>query len=89
MLEREESEGPSEREGDAPLLLASATLARTRPLDEPIMPMPCTSSYAPTSSSASPNLSRFCSLRSSVCAYASLALRALRALSSASKPESA
>jgi hypothetical protein len=42
------------------------------------MPRPFDSSKAPTSSSASPNAIRFVSFRSSVCAYASLALRALR-----------
>ena len=44
------------------------------------MPRPFVSSNAPTSSSASPNAMRFVSFRSSVCAYASLALRALGVL---------
>lgn len=62
---------------DAPRVFASPRLARTLPVDTPIMPRPFVSSNAPTSSSASPNAMRFVSLRSSVCAYASLALRAL------------
>jgi len=57
--------------------LASPKLARTFPVLTPIMPRPFVSSNAPTSSSASPNAIRFVSFRSSVCAYASLALRAL------------
>lgn len=60
-----------------PRLFDSPTLARTFPVLTPIMPRPFVSSNAPTSSSASPNAIRFVSFRSSVCAYASLALRAL------------
>ena len=54
-------------------------LARTLPVPPPIMPSPFVWSNAPTSSSASPNAIRFESFRSSVCAYASFALRALPA----------
>jgi len=61
----------------SPRDLASPKLARTFPVLTPIMPRPFVSSNAPTSSSASPNAIRFVSFRSSVCAYASLALRAL------------
>jgi hypothetical protein len=60
-----------------PRLFDSPKLARTFPVLTPIMPRPFVSSNAPTSSSASPNAIRFVSFRSSVCAYASLALRAL------------
>lgn len=62
----------------SPFDLASPALALTRPLVLfPIIPIPLVSSYAPVSSSASPNAIRFCNLRNSVMAYASFALRAL------------
>lgn len=60
---------------NAPLLFASPTFALTFP--DPIIPRPFVWSNAPTSSSTSPNAIRFCILRNSVWAYASLALRAL------------
>ncbi len=66
-----------ERKTVAPRVFASPKLARTFPVLTPIMPRPFVWSNAPTSSSASPNAMRFVSFRSSVCAYASLALRAL------------
>src|SRR6267142_2878091 len=62
----------------SPRDFASPKLARTFPVPTPIMPRPFVSSNEPTSSSASPNAMRFVSFRSSVCAYASFALRALR-----------
>ena len=62
---------------DEPFDRASPAPARTFPLEVPIIPSPFVSSYAPVSSSASPNFIRFCNLRNSVIAYASLAFRAL------------
>jgi hypothetical protein len=67
----------NERQVHLPRVFVSPRLARTFPVPTPIMPRPFDSSNAPTSSSASPNAIRFVSFRSSVCAYASLALRAL------------
>jgi hypothetical protein len=68
----------------SPRDFASPKLARTFPVLTPIMPRPFVSSNAPTSSSASPNAMRFVSFRSSVCAYASFVLRALRGLAGVS-----
>jgi hypothetical protein len=75
--ERVSTRRKKERQVHLPRVLASPKLARTFPVPTPIMPRPFDSSKAPTSSSASPNAIRFVSFRSSVCAYASLALRAL------------
>ncbi len=71
------NQNQNQRQIHLPRLFDSPTLARTFPVPTPIMPRPFVSSNAPTSSSASPNAIRFVSFRSSVCAYASLALRAL------------
>lgn len=65
------------KQGIVPFERASPAPARTLPEADPIMPRPLVSSYAPVSSSASPNFMRFCSLRSSVIPYASFAFLAL------------
>jgi hypothetical protein len=69
---------------NSPRDFSSPKLARTFPVLTPIMPRPFVSSNAPTSSSASPNAIRFVNFRSSVWAYASFALRALRVSAGAS-----
>jgi hypothetical protein len=71
------SEKKKGRQIHLPRLFDSPKFARTFPVLTPIMPRPFVSSNAPTSSSTSPNAIRLVSFRSSVCAYASLALRAL------------
>ena len=67
------------REGErSPLLRASTVSPRTRPELAPIIPRPTVSSSIPVSSSGLPNSILFCSLRNSVCAYASFCFRALQ-----------